>query len=363
MVTEELQSKVFDFLRFQLIIGVIFIHNFGIGGGAELVDAQSHTSLFYISNQLFSQIIGRIAVPLFFLMSGYLFYYKTDFDLPVYKKKLKSRSKSLLIPYLFWNAALIFVYFVVNKIPYISSFFQNSADYSFSYFIESFWGKADEPGSMSCPIAYQFWFIRDLMVVVVFTPLIFNFLKYTKEIGLAIIGLCWYLGLSIPYLGEYGFSSAAWFFFSLGAYFSINKKNLITLCSVFGNYIYLLYVIIVIGDFATIGLDIHSYIHKLGILIGIICCFNISAYLIDEKGIKVNSLLSKASFFVFAIHDPWILGTTKKIINKLFHLNSDITMTLMYFTEVIITVCVALLIYYLIKRTMPRFTAIISGGR
>ncbi len=32
MNKDELQSKVFDLLRFPLIIGVVFIHNYGGGG-------------------------------------------------------------------------------------------------------------------------------------------------------------------------------------------------------------------------------------------------------------------------------------------------------------------------------------------
>ena len=348
--------------KVPLIIGVVFIHTYGIGGGPGLVSTQMHTSLFYISNQLFSQIIGRIAVPLFFLMSGYLFFLNTDFDFSVYKKKLKSRFYSLLIPYLFWNAAFIFIYFLVNRIPYVSSYFQNAADYNFSYFIDCFWGK-DNGSGYAYPIVYPFWFIRDLMLVILFTPLLFYFLKHTRVIGLVILGLCWYLNLTIPYIEGYGFSSVAWFFFSLGAYFSINKKNLINEFSTNCNYIYLIYFTIAIIDLVTINSNIHIYIHNLGILFGVICCFKISAYLIDKQKVKCSSFLSQASFFIFAVHEPWILDTTRKLIYKFVDFSSDLKMTLIYYAEVIITVCISLLLYYFLKKTIPRFTSIISGGR
>lgn len=363
MTTEELQSKIFDILRFPLIIGVIFIHNYGIGEGTEFVYAQSHNSLFYITNQLFSQILGRIAVPIFFLMSGYLFFYKTEFNLIIYKKKLISRIKSLLIPYIFWNTAFVVIYFLVDKIPLISSFFQNSADYNFRYFIECFVGKVEENQNMSYPAAYQFWFIRDLIVMVIFSPLIHLLLVYSKKIGIIILGLFWYFGLTLPFLGVYGFSSIALFFFSLGAYFSINRKNLVTICSVFGSYFYILYAILVFTDLITIGSDIHKFIHNAGIIIGIICCFNLSSYFINCKGFKINTYLSKASFFVFAIHDPWVLSTLRKIINRLFYYRDDFSMVLMYLIEIVATIYLSLLIYKILKRTMPRFTAIISGGR
>ncbi len=33
MESSEIQSKMFDFLRFPLIVGVVFIHNYENGGG------------------------------------------------------------------------------------------------------------------------------------------------------------------------------------------------------------------------------------------------------------------------------------------------------------------------------------------
>lgn len=362
LISEELQSKTFDFLRFPLIIGVIFIHNYGLNESNSPIDIQSYNT-YYVCNQLFSQIIGRIAVPLFYLMSGYLFFYKTDFNISTYKRKLNSRIKSLLIPYLFWNVAFIVVYFIVNRIPYISSFFHNNAEYSIKYFIESLWGKPDEAGTMTYPIAYQFWFIRDLIVVILFTPILFKLLKITRCLGIVILGLCWYLGLTIPYIGIYGFSTTAFFFFSLGAYFSIRKKNIVTISKELGFYSYILYLIVASADLFTIGLEIHPYIHKLGIMIGIIASLNITAYLIEKKNFNPNTFLSKASFFVFAIHDPWILSTLRKIIERSINVNGGGILTCMYFIEVIITACTGLLIYKFLKKIMPRFIAVITGGR
>ncbi len=153
---DSLMSKVFDCLRFPLIIGVIFIHNFTttvtVGNVEYGVDTNLNT-YFYVSN-LFSQILGRVAVPLFFFMSGYLFYYKVDnFDNSVYLYKLKKRFKSLLIPYLFWNTSFLVIYYICSHVPMISTFFVGM-EYNLDTILSSFWAQMDERGRMTYPLAY-----------------------------------------------------------------------------------------------------------------------------------------------------------------------------------------------------------------
>ncbi len=348
MDSYELQSKVFDFLRFPLIVGVVFIHNYAVGRGWNtLSDFQLEAPLLYGCSQLFSQIIGRISVPLFFIMSGYLFFFNTDFNGRAYIRKLKTRFRTLLLPYLFWNAAFLFVYlfiayFLSDYIPFLGRIFNNTHECNIEYILMSFIGRAREAGEVTAPIAYQFWFIRSLIIIVVFTPLVYVYIKYTKWLGLAAVGVCWYMGLSIPCLGLYGFDTAAWLFFMLGAFFSINKKNMLTELSRFGNWIYLLYVVTAVMDLLTKGYDFNPYVNKFGILVGCICCFKLSAYLIEVKGIRVIPFLSAASFFVFAVHEEWILTTMRKIINMAFSPHGDFVLTLLYFGEVVFTVLTAL---------------------
>ncbi len=65
---DELLSRVIDFLRFPLIVGVIFIHNYSstmIVQGVEL-GSTANMPVYYIVSELFSQVLGRVAVPLFF---------------------------------------------------------------------------------------------------------------------------------------------------------------------------------------------------------------------------------------------------------------------------------------------------------
>jgi fucose 4-O-acetylase-like acetyltransferase len=102
----QLQSQVIDFIRFPLIVGVLFIHNrnSNLVLDGQIIGTDNYLPIFHYCSSFFSQVFGRISVPLFFFMSGFLFFLNVDkFNGYSYAKKLKSRAKTLLIPYLFWN--------------------------------------------------------------------------------------------------------------------------------------------------------------------------------------------------------------------------------------------------------------------
>ena len=88
-----------------------------------------------------------------------------------------------------------------------------------------FWAREpSEPGGMPMPINYPLWFIRDLMVLVVFSPLVYAMVRYLRQYALALLGFLWliYDGVSSP-----GLSPTAWFFFSLGAFYSVHRRNFV----------------------------------------------------------------------------------------------------------------------------------------
>ena len=110
-MTGELESKIISFLRFPLIAGVVLIHAYG---GLTMQGKDMGSLNEYPINDaiqyLFSRILTSVCVPCFFFISGYLFYIKEN---DCYKNKIRKRIKTLLIPYLFWNA-LILLFFVCS---------------------------------------------------------------------------------------------------------------------------------------------------------------------------------------------------------------------------------------------------------
>ena len=120
---------------------------------------------------------GISRFPLFFLVSGFLFFQKYDGSWATYKEKLSRRVKTLLIPFLIWNFATYLVYFAGESIPATKVYFATKYWPPIRSFTALDYANAFFGFTVKFPMSYQFWFIRDLMVMVVLSPLIYLLLK------------------------------------------------------------------------------------------------------------------------------------------------------------------------------------------
>lgn len=165
---EQLQSRVISFLRFPLCVAVVFIHIYIWKDG---ITYPIYDSVRYF----FAQIIARVAVPLFFMFSGFLFFFKSEeLTFSNYKGKLTKRIRTLLIPYLFWNSTPI-LYYLLGRFLGLGS--QYGIGFGFIDYIKPFWDNysphLNGEGIASYPICTPFWYIRDLMVTVLLSPIIY----------------------------------------------------------------------------------------------------------------------------------------------------------------------------------------------
>jgi fucose 4-O-acetylase-like acetyltransferase len=364
---QKVQSEVIDSLRLPLIIGVIFAHNYASTvtiPGMEFGNS-GYLPVYHICSELFSQVLGKVPVRLFFFISGFLFFLNADFDKQCYTRKLKNRLKTLLIPYLFWNISTLIFYFIISNIPLFNAFLNGDFEFSLRYILESLWGKYDETTGMTYPISGPFWFIRDLMVVVILTPLIFLYVKKTKLYGVILLGILWFFGWWFGFAGTHGLSITALFFFTLGAWFSINGRRVVydTDKNKIKYFFFILYPLLAIADLLTKGYAGNEFVHNAGILAGIPFGFGIAQSLIETKRVKVNKFLGASSFFVFAIHEPWLLRQFRKLLFAWLKPTTDMELTCLYFVIVLLVVLTALALYYLLKRFVPAFANMITGGR
>lgn len=354
---DQLQSKVISFLRFPLIVAVVFIHSQPSGvniGGISLVDSNDLNTYTYV-NFLISEVIARVAVPLFFFISGFLFF-KGVFNVDSYKRKLKKRCTSLLIPYLFWNLVVVALFYLLQTfLPGLTSG-ENKlvVNYSLYDWIKIFW---DSHGGT--PICYQFWFIRDLMVVMIFSPLIYFGIKNWKEIFVILLGALWFFNI---WFNLTGVSIVAFFFFSAGAYYNIMKQSFQLKMRPFMKYALILYPILCFFCLVLKESILLKYILKFSIIVGIICAITLPAYYIKTGKWHVNTFLSESSFFIYAYH-AMALVLIEKVGVKIISNVSSGTLIIIYVFSVILTVLIGLVIYYCIKKFLPNFTNFITGSR
>ena len=169
-------------LSFFAVIFVIIIHNsttafYNLDQGS----LAKFTNNFHDS---FAYILGSIAVPLFFFLAGFTFF--RNFKLKDYPRKIKSRFKSLLLPYLIWNTLALLFFIVVYFTPLKELI---SGREMFEPSIRNVF-----EGIFLYKYNFQFWFLYDLMIYVLLTPLIY-LLIYKKPLGLLSLILVFLLPL------------------------------------------------------------------------------------------------------------------------------------------------------------------------
>lgn len=353
--SDSILSQTISFLRFPLIVGVVFIHaNFSnlMIDGVDVSQTEGFP-VYQTISLLCSNIIARICVPLFFFISGFLFFYKSEFSLFMYLYKLKKRVHTLLVPYLFWNFLVIVLYFLVQSLfPGLTSGMNTPvSEYTLTDWVMAFWSVHAD-----MPISGQFWFIRDLMVIVLLTPLVYYSIKYVRVFIVLLLGLFWFFDYWFSFVG---FSITAFFFFTAGAWFSINKVDFVQIMRPWLYPASVLYIVLVS---ILLLYECNAYMLNMSIVIGIISIVAISSYSLERGVWTVNSFLSDASFFIFAYHSMLLLFCGK-VLFKIIAPDSSILLLLIYLGSIAFVVFLGLGLYYFLRKKLPQFTSVITGGR
>lgn len=315
--------------------------------------------LYESVHYLFAQILARVAVPLFFMFSGYLFFNRHDtFTALNYKKKLQKRIFTLLIPYLFWNFMPMF-YLLLGRFLGLGS--EYGIEFTLMDWIKPFWNnyipeRFDGEGIASYPMSAQFWYIRELIVTILLSPLIYWLIKKLRFFFIILLSVLW---INNCWFHLTGLNITALFFFSMGAYCSIYKKYFAEYLKPHTILLGAIYLVIIIPIFIAKETDWNP-LRRIGILFGMAFTISLTARLVDNDKWMFNRFLSESSFFIFAYHMLALL-VIGDIISISF--GSDIMCTILYIIKSIAIVFIGLLLYYLLKRYAPKFTAIITGGR
>jgi surface polysaccharide O-acyltransferase-like enzyme len=347
-----------NLLRFPLIVGVVFIHAYSSTVGfadGEIGVSQSNFIVDFVRSFI-SQGVARIAVPLFFLMSGYLFFVGFEWSKESYVLKLKNRTKTLLIPFLFWNITTLIIIALAQTIPATKIFFSGNNPLITTFSVFDYFNAII--GFTRSPIAYQFWFIRDLIILVLFAPVINVVIRFAPLPFLGLVLFCWLIGGWSVYVP----SSDALLFFSIGAYLGLTKKSLFYLDN-YGLMVVGLYLAVVTVDTITINQLFNPYLHKIGIVLGISAVLFSTKLVAQNEKLKLLILrLSGVSFFVYAVHEP-LLTILRKISYKILLPESSFTILFLYFLIPTITITFAVVAYRGLARVAPKFVSIVTGGR
>ena len=343
---EDILSRMISWLRFPMIVGVVLLH-------VDIPIDVSSNPMFGLFKYVLVYGLANLAVPLFFLIAGFLFFYKTTFSLAVYKTKLKRRFRSLIIPFFFWNLAYMAAIYVIQSIaPSLLGGRKMISEYTAFEFVNSFWNFSGYgPG---CPILAPTWFLRDLIVMVLLTPLFYVLIKYSRGFFVLLLAVCYVLGVHV---GVVGFPRA-WLFFSFGAFVSICGYNLAV---VFRKYAEMIIPIGLLFLVVLIPFQEKGLIYRVYVIVGVCAVLAAMSSWVNRTNFKQWPILSESSFFVYLFHGFYIVPLSV-LYCHIVPLNT-ITGIIGYFAITIIACIIAVLAYRLVKYCTPKLCAVITGGR
>lgn len=343
--------------------------------------------------------ICTLAVPLFFLISGYLFFAgRETFGIGDYLAAMRRRVRTLLVPYVLWMLiAWASVSIESGEIFRVSSLWE---------FKEVFWGGSiinyrtsvfgtrtinlDLPGML-----YPLWFLRDLMCVSLLTPLIWLVGKRCRLWAI--------LPFAVIYLAGVGtnldcLQPKTLFYFPVGAILAINRIDIAGPARKALPYTlpaWLVMALIYTGMALTFDLN-HltmgfrsQFFHQCMKLAGVAAFVGIAFAAVGAERpsralSRTNELffkLAPTSMFIYLIHGTQPIEWLNKLCQYLFEgvgpeggmlglqpiaffvEHTQLGQIMTFVTAWVVRLAVILCVYRLLQRYAPRVLGVLTGDR
>ena len=326
---------------------------------------------------LLSRIMTSFAVPLFFVISGYLFAVKTDLGQKEkwYPALLKKRTSTLLLPYLAWCTI-----YAVTCIPFaVLGNHMAGRDLAFNTCLTepilSFRNVCRIYGLHlpTTPSGINLWYIRNLLLLFVLTPLILPVMK-RRATGLAFLFLAFFANLlhdwfprSCWQVFQTGFSLRGILFFPLGVYFAfypVKPESLRTFRRL-SPYLWLALSIVATWFLLYPGSNTQSFER---ILLKIVECLGVCAVwtlpdIIPSFLWFGDHRMARDSFFVYVAHYGILLIVMCARAADLLETRLHVPVLGVFFLRFLIPLGLSLLAAELLKRFFPGVYRFLSGGR
>ena len=212
----------------------------------------------------------------------------------------------------------------------------------------------------SGPALIPMWYLRDLIVFFVLSPVIYWCIKRVKVSFLIVLFFCYLTDIWPQIQGL----SSSMVFFVLGAYLAVNDKNIISEVYKRRNKFYIITFILLPlmiyydGRYTSIGNLIYPFF--VFTLVPVYISVGISLMLKNKINLMLQ--LSQSSFFIFALH-TMILGYCASIIKLIIPSDFWILASMRYLLTPLFCVLVCYACYNIMKRIVPNCLSTLIGGR
>jgi surface polysaccharide O-acyltransferase-like enzyme len=355
-------------LRALSLLGIIMVV---VGHAPSYRDpeAPSERSIpFAIVERLLTDALPRIVVMMFFAVSGFLLLFGHDGSWATHRRKIWSRTRSLMGPFVLWSLLGILLYLVLQSLPWAEGFFKNPS----RRFVDKSIGEI-ALSLMFDPVPYQLWFLRDLWVMVLLSPLLRWLLQrfgFWVVVMLAVPHLL-DLGLPSPVRGMRLLTGDTYFWFTIGGLFAVKHLPL-TYSSRWAPWWLGAAMLVAIGR--AWGLahspypvdtplaktsDIYwfKFVHIVGVPALWVCYDRWLRWMERPLWMQISSY----AFFVFVAHEPLMTMLRKPLI--LWLGKGDEMHAIEFFLTLGGTFALVLLAGWLLRRVAPLVFSFVCGGR
>jgi surface polysaccharide O-acyltransferase-like enzyme len=352
-------SRKIAIMSFVSIVLVVLIH--------AKTDGSMNPNLgaFYYCNALVQNFIGegiaRTAVPLFFAFSGFLFFATLEPTVQAFRRKLAARAKSLVIPYLLWNALGILLLFLLEQ-AYGNTPFMGEKIIR-NYTILDWLARL-----FLHPVQFQFWFLLDLAVYFLASPLLYILLKRGGALVPALLAVLYFSKCcKIPlYVSNASLHPEGMLFFALGAWRAVRGaarpkfgKGSVAAASIVWLCLCAVKAWLLIKYGETYP---YNLLHRVTVILGVGCVWLLYDLLpARATGARLWSALAASTFFLYAFHEPAQSIIRIELLKKVSQ--GPGMLALCYFICPVLTIALALALSALVRRHAPRAFALLTGGR
>ena len=342
-------SRLSNAVKVPMIIFVIFVHqNLSLEHDGRI-------------GLLISSIV-YVAVPVFFFISGYYFFFRGggSFGWAEYVGKLRKRATTLLLPYLLWNLLPMLNIIAGNA---YSILFRGKSTAALQHYFSDLWSQGVyhiwwDITSGTFPYDSPLWYVRDLIVMCVLSPVVYLLIRKTSRYGVALLVLLYVLGVNTNIVG---LSMTAITFFSLGAYFSLNAHKGTSAPPVFAySHRKALICLTTAAIIIHVAFPSHPFSQPFLLVYtvsGVFTTYYLTG-LLPPSVVNRLATMSSSVFFIYALHNTCVLAFVGKAV-RLFPVPHIIAILVTPF----LTFGVCFLLYCAAKRVCPKVLAILCGGR
>ena len=337
-----------EYLRFIFAILVVFIHTYGRGG----VSGEALLAGGLVDNVqgFFSHMLASVAVPGFFLLSGYLFFtHMQVWSWAKYGQLLRRRTVTLLMPFVVWNVLKLITLFIPAM---FNSGWEGLAQVCHTYGGWRMWwdGNPDYPA----PVLLATWFLRDLMVFCLLAPLV-HWLVLKGTFTLFALLMCCSLFDWWPTTRVCSAHHLA--FFVWGATFSIKGMDMFAFFSRFSTLSYF------VGALALVARVWYpcTLTSLLFLSLGIVAICNFVSLHGSMFARLLPTRLTQASMFIYLGHSLLVLSGVSWLLAHCVTFSGHVWMLLRYFMAPPVTIVLLLLLFQFLRKHFPFLLFLLLG--